>query len=251
MAKKTHKIYGINSVTEALDAGRDFDKVMLRRDMGGKAIKQLVERLEKESVPIQKVPDVRLKKETGGGDQHQGIVAFVSPIKYFRIEDVLMQLYERGETPFFVLPAGVTDMRNLGGIARSAEGMGAQAIILSADGRTRVNADALNTSAGALQHISVVRVPEMVLAIEYLKQSGVRVIACDERGETRLWDAELSGPICLVIGAEGEGIPQKVRAACGESINIPMAGEINSLNVSVASGMALYEIHRQRFSVAQ
>jgi 23S rRNA (guanosine2251-2'-O)-methyltransferase len=181
-----------------------------------------------------------------GADRHQGCVAFVSPIQYHKLEDVVLGLFERGESPLLLFPAGVTDIRNFGSIARTAECMGVHAILMPTTHSARVNADALKTSAGALFHLPVCRVPGYGPALDYLKHSGFQIIGCYEKGEFPLRQLSFTTPTCLIIGGEAEGIPEAVLAKCDATCRIPMQGQVGSLNVAVATGMLLYEAQRQR-----
>jgi 23S rRNA (guanosine2251-2'-O)-methyltransferase len=243
---KHYKIFGARPVLEALDAGYEIDKVLIKRNMGGDQTRELEGILARRGVQLQRVPEQALNKHTGS-DKHQGVVAFVAPILYQPLEETLMTLFDQGENPLLVFPAGVTDVRNLGALARSAGGMGAHAMLLAASGRARVNAEAVKASAGALYHLPVCRLAHVQPSLEYLQASGVTIIGCYEAGQQRLWNASLQGPTCLLLGGESEGIPKEWLAYCDQTARIPMAGTgVASLNVSAAAAMLFYEALRQR-----
>lgn len=242
---KVVKVIGVQPLREALAAGRQFDRVLLRRGLNSPAMKGLLKELTAAAVPLQFVPPQKLNHEAGRTD-HQGAIGFMATVPYQPLEELVLRVFESGDAPLFLLPAGVTDIRNLGAIARSAEAAGVHGLILSAKGRTRINADALRTSAGALQHLPVSRVPSNGAALEYLSSSGILPVGVVEDGEHPLWRFDFRQPVCLVLGAEDEGLTRGLREQLAATVRIPMAGQMNSLNVSVAAGMALYETVRQR-----
>lgn len=241
------KIHGIHPLQEALAAGAVFEKLLLRKGLDTEPVRELVEGMRAQGVSIRRVPENVLSKEAGT-DRHQGVLAYVSPIAYTPLEEVVMNCFDRGETPLLLLPVNTTDVRNLGSLARSAECMGAHALLLPAGGRARVNAEAMRTSAGALNHLAVCRLHTLSPAFEFLKHSGIGLVGIHERGGQALWQAEFTGPLCLVLGAEDQGIPYPIRRELDEAYHVPMQGEVDSLNVGVTAGMALYEVARQRLA---
>jgi 23S rRNA (guanosine2251-2'-O)-methyltransferase len=245
---KDTKIYGLRPVLEALEAGQDLEKILIRKGHDSPLAHELREALKHSGIQLQEVPVQKLNKFTGT-EKHQGVVAFVSPITYQPLEEIVIDLYERGETPLLLMPVGVTDVRNLGAIARSAECLGAHAILMPGGGRARVNADAIKTSAGALMHLPVCRVTHIGPSLDYLRESGVQLVGVYEEGNLSLWQAPLNGPACLIVGAEDTGIPYPIRKKCDVTVSIPMQGRIASMNVSVTAGMAMYEAMRQRTTV--
>ena len=237
-------IYGRHPVLEALQAGQPVDKVFLQQGTRGDFEKELRHLCRDREVPMTVIPQAKLQRMVKGN--HQGVVAQLAAAAYQRVEDVLPHLYERGETPLLLLLDGVTDVRNLGAIARSAEVCGAHALIIPQKNSAGLTADAVKSSAGALSRLPVCREKSMVSTVEYLQMSGVRVIASDLQAEQYLHDLSLSGPLCIVMGAEDTGISPGVARAADVTFRIPQAGTLNSFNVSVAAGILLYEAMRGR-----
>ena len=242
--KQTDVIYGRHPVLEALAAGQPVDKVYLQQGTRGEFEKELRQACKLHEVPMTIVPQAKLQRMVRGN--HQGVVAQIAAAAYQKVEDVLPLIYERGETPLFLLLDGVTDVRNLGAIARSAEVCGAHAIIIPQKNSAGLTADAVKSSAGALSRIPVCREKSLVSTVEFLQLSGVKVIASDLAAGVFLEDVPLVGPLCIVMGAEDEGISQGVARAADVTFRIPQAGTLNSFNVSVAAGILLFEAMRAR-----
>lgn len=238
-------IFGIHAVQEALAAGRTLDKVWMDKAVAGGTLAQLKGRLRDAEVQVQFVPLPKIES-LARGKNHQGVLAFLSLVDYQPLEEIVARVFEAGQVPLLVLLDGVTDVRNLGAIARTAECMGAHALIVPAEGSARINADAVKTSAGALSHLPVCRERNLKKTITVLKASGVAVAACTEKAELTLQSLEARAPLCLVFGDEGAGISDTLLRQCDRLVKIPMTGRVASLNVSVAAGMALYEVIRQR-----
>lgn len=237
-------IFGIRAVIEAVLAGKDIDKVLVRKDLENDLSKELIETLRGTRIPLQRVPVEKLNRITM--KNHQGVVAFVSEVTYQRLEDLLPTLYEEGKDPFIVLLDGVTDVRNFGAIARTCECAGVHAIVLPMTDSVTVNADAVKTSAGALHSLPVCRERSIREAILFLKNSGVRVFAATEKASASYADQNYSGPVAFVMGAEDTGIAAENIRLCDELVQIPILGSIGSLNVSVAAGILLYEAVKHR-----
>ena len=237
-------IFGIRAVIEAIDAGKVLDKILLRRDMTSTIGRELTAKLQGLSTTIQRVPVEKLNQYTD--KNHQGVIAFLSPIDFYRIEDIIPSLYEEGKTPMLVVLDGVTDVRNFGAIARTCECAGVDAIIIPTNNSAKVNADAIKTSAGALHTLPVCREKSLTNTINYLKQCGFHVVAATEKGDYNYTDGQYTDPICIIMGAEDKGVSYEHLALCDEWIKIPMTGRIESLNVSVAAGILIYEVFRQR-----
>ncbi|MCB0635812.1 MAG: 23S rRNA (guanosine(2251)-2'-O)-methyltransferase RlmB [Lewinella sp.] len=237
-------IFGRHPVLEALEAGQPLEKVWLQQGTRGDFERDLRHWCRDRQVPLVVIPKERLGRMVRGN--HQGVVALIAAAPYYELEDVLPLVYERSQTPLFVLLDGVTDVRNFGAIARSAEVCGAQAVVIPQKNSAGLTAEAVKASAGALSRIPVCRVKSLVTAIGYLRESGVRVMASDLSGEQYLHELDLAGPVALVLGSEGEGISQGVAQAADKCFRIPQVGELNSFNVSVAAGIMLYEAMRQR-----
>jgi 23S rRNA (guanosine2251-2'-O)-methyltransferase len=246
MAKQdTNIIYGRHPVMEAVKAGKSIDKVMLQQGIRGEYEKELRFICKKNDVQLQVVPKERLNRFINGN--HQGVIGFISLIEYQSIENILPLIYEQSETPLFLILDGVTDVRNFGAIARSAEIAGVHAIIIPQKGAALINADAIKTSAGSLTKIPVCRENSLVNTIEFLQNSGVQVYASSLEAEGLIQNLDFKIPIALIVGSEDLGIQQSVMRKADKTFIIPQVGTGDSFNVSVAAGIMLYEVMRQRF----
>lgn len=237
-------IFGIRAVIEAIEAGKEIDKVIIKRELQGDLSKELFALLKNQEIPVQRVPMERLDRFTR--KNHQGVIAFLSAITYERIEDIIPFLYEKGKDPFVILLDGITDVRNFGAIARTCEVAGVDAIVIPAKGSVTVNADAVKTSAGALLKIPVCKELSLTSAIQFLKNSGVKVVAASERGADSYTEVEYQGPVAIVMGAEDVGVSNESLRIADNLVKIPQFGTIGSLNVSVAAGVLIYEVIRQK-----
>ena len=244
MAKKENYIFGIHAVIEAAQAGKDLDKVLVRRGGGSDLLKKLLAVLSKMDIPVQLVPVEKLNRITG--KNHQGVIAFLSEVSYVDITTLLPSIFEKGEDPLILLLDGVSDVRNFGAIARSAECAGVHAIVIPASGSAAINADAVKTSAGALHRIPVCRHRDLLTVMRFLKESGLRMFAATEKATDSMYATEMTGPAGLVLGSEDTGISAQLLKVADSWVSIPMKGSIASLNVSVAAGVLLFEILRQR-----
>jgi 23S rRNA (guanosine2251-2'-O)-methyltransferase len=245
--KSKHKpdlIYGRHPVIDAINAGTSIDKLMLQQGTRGDFEKEIRQLARTHDIPLQYVPKERMNKMTKGN--HQGIIGLLSLITYYKVEDVLPMIYEKGETPLLLILDGITDVRNLGAIARSAEVCGAHALIVPGRGSAQINAEALKTSAGALATIPVCRASSLVNTLEMLKEYGIRTYASDLQGEAMLAELDLTGPVAFILGSEGEGISKAMVSGADQTFRIPQKGQTDSFNVSVAAGIMLYEVVRQR-----
>ena len=237
-------LYGRHPVVDALKNGVPLEKVMLQKGVRGEMEKELRHLCKAAEVPMLVIPKERLRRYTNGN--HQGVVALQALIRYQKVEDILPAIFERSETPLLLLLDGVTDVRNFGAIARTAEVCGAHALIITHKNSAQINPEAMKTSAGALNNIPVCREKSLITAIEYLQQSGIQVLASDLQAEHPIYDLDLTAPVAFVLGAEGEGISPAVANKADHTFIIPQKGQTDSLNVSVAGGMMLYEAMRQR-----
>ncbi len=229
---------------EAVKAGKKFDKVLLKQGMEGPLYRELTALLARNSIPVQYVPVERLNRIVKGA--HQGVVAYISCIDYVPYETLIDTSLATSEAPVIVILDGVSDVRNLGAIARTLECAGGSGIIVPAKGGAALNAEAIKASAGALMRLSVAKVPNLRLAAYYLKQSGFRLISLTEKADRLIYDADMTGPCAFVMGSEGKGISQSMLELSDDKVSIPMSGSISSLNVSVATSVVLYEAVRQR-----
>ena len=245
--KESELVFGIRAVIEAIQADKEIDKILVRRDLQGELAKELFETLRGRAIQVQRVPQERLDRYTR--KNHQGVIAFVSAITYQKLEDIIPLIYEEGRDPFIVLLDGITDVRNFGAIARTLECAGGNGIIVPAKGGAAINADAIKVSAGALMRIGTCRVPNLKIAAYYLRQSGFRIVAATEKSDRRIYDADMTGPCAVIMGSEGKGISPAMLSLADDKVSIPMEGEISSLNVSAAASVALFEAVRQRLSI--
>ncbi len=242
--KENKMIFGMHSIIEAIEAGKDIEKIYLKRDFGGDLAKLLFSKIKTHNIPSQKVPVEKLNAFTE--KNHQGAVAFLSEIPYQDITAIIPKLYEEGKTPFVVALDGITDVRNIGAIARTCECAGVDAILVPTYRSAAINADAIKTSAGALYHIPICRADNFVGTINFLKDSGLQVIALSEKANKLYTQQDYSSPIVLVMGAEDIGISQEILGLADSKVRIPINGEIESLNVSVANAIVVYEAIKGR-----
>ncbi|MGC8823568.1 MAG: 23S rRNA (guanosine(2251)-2'-O)-methyltransferase RlmB [Bacteroidales bacterium] len=245
---KSHIVYGIHSVLEAIRSGKELERVLLKKEFTGPALGEIIKYCRVHQVPYQLVPAVRLDKITG--KNHQGVIAFLSQVSYQPIEQIVPQLYEAGQTPFLLVLDHITDVRNFGSIARTAECAGVHALIIPERGSALINADAIKTSSGALHTINVCRVPSLTTTVKYLKDSGIMLYAATEKGSQLYTDIDFTKPMAIVIGSEGKGISPEILRLCHGHIRIPVLGKINSLNAAVATGIILYEKVRQQLATS-
>lgn len=241
---KSEYIFGIRAVIEAIDAGKQIDKIFIKKDLQGELVGELFELIKTHHIVTQRVPIERINKITR--KNHQGVVAILAAVTYNSLENIVPQLYEDGLLPFIVVLDGITDVRNFGAIARTCECVGANAIVIPERGSVSVNADAIKTSAGALHHLPVCRERNVTGAIKFLKDNGYQIVAASEKADINYTQADYTAPVALVMGAEDIGISPEALRLCDTFVSIPMFGRISSLNVSVAAGVMMYEVVRQR-----
>ena len=244
MQVKNEMIFGVRAVLEAIDAGKEIDKILIKRDILSELSRELFAAVKGTNIPVQRVPVEKLNRITR--KNHQGVIAFVSAVEYASVETFVPYLFEEGKDPLLVLLDGITDVRNFGSIARTCECAGVDAIIIPSHGSVTVNADAVKTSAGALHTLPVCREKNITETIKYLKASGFRIVCATERGKINYTQSDFNVPTCIVMGAEDTGIPSEHLALCDDWVSIPQYGKIESLNVSVATAVILYEAVRQR-----
>jgi 23S rRNA (guanosine2251-2'-O)-methyltransferase len=244
MQKETDCIFGLRAVIEAIKAGKQIDRLLIKQGLQGSLYHELMTEVKNHNIVYQIVPVERIELVTR--KNHQGVLAWLSVIEYQYISNLLPMVFEKGEDPLIIALDGVSDVRNFGAIVRTAECLGAHAIIIPEKGSARITADAVKTSAGALHSFPVCREKSIVRAIEYLKESGLKVISAAEKSGNLASGTSLTGPIVLVLGSEDKGISREIVSLSDLEIRIPMTGTIGSLNVSVAAGILLYEIVRQR-----
>jgi len=244
--QNTSLIYGIHSIIEALEAGRELDKIVLQRGIKSDSIKQITRKASELGVPVSQVPLEKLNKLTR--KNHQGVVAFLSAITYANLDHIVSQQYQKGKDPFILLLDRITDVRNFGAIARTAECLGVHAIVIPMKGAAQIGPDAVKTSAGALNHIPVCRVSSLKETVKFLQGSGIHVVACTEKTENPLQGVEYNKPVAIVMGSEEDGISDQILRIADDLVAIPMFGKVGSLNVSVATSIILYEAVRQKIA---
>lgn len=239
-------IIGRKPLMEALTNGQPIEKIFMLRTGTGDELNQIKKLAREQNIPISAVPIEKLNGLTNTQTQHQGVVAYGGMLNYVSVQDAVSMVVDKGEIPMFLLLDGVTDVRNVGAIARTALCCGAQALILPISNSASLTEEAIKTSAGALSQIMLCRSPSVSHAIEELKLNGLQIAATEMRGTTNLPDADLTIPTCIVLGAEDSGVGKDVLKHADVLMRIPMVGKFNSLNVSVAAGMVLYEAVRQK-----
>lgn len=241
---KNDYIYGIRPVMEAIEAGKDIDKVLVKKDLSGDLINELYELVKRYRILIQMVPLEKINRITR--KNHQGVLAVLSSVTYSNISNVMPEIYENGRMPFLVALDGITDVRNFGAIARTCECAGVDAVVIPERHSVSVSGDAMKTSAGALNYLQVCRERSMQGALEYLKKNGCKIVGASGKTKKTYTDVDYSVPTVIVMGSEDTGMTPEVEAVCDELVTIPEYGQINSLNVSVAAGIMMYEVVRQR-----
>jgi 23S rRNA (guanosine2251-2'-O)-methyltransferase len=237
-------IFGIRAIIEAVEAGKTIDKLFIQKGLHNDLFAELwklvrVKRINYKHVPIEKINRLTRKN-------HQGVFAFISPIDFHNIEDVIPKLYEEGKNPLVLVLDRITDVRNFGAIARTAECAGVDTILIPEQNAAAINADAIKTSAGALHKITVCRTWNLKLALQFLKDSGIQLIGCTEKTQDDMYKPDYTSPTAIIMGSEEDGVSPEFLKMCDAKAKIPMSGKIASLNVSVATGVILYEAIRQR-----
>jgi 23S rRNA (guanosine2251-2'-O)-methyltransferase len=244
MIDKNQYIYGIHAVLEAIDAGKDIDKILLSKTLNVDTAKEIVDRARSLRVPVQRVPVQKIDRITRRN--HQGVLALMSAVTYYQVEDIVPQLFDNGENPFIVVLDGVTDVRNFGAVARTCECAGVSAIVIPDRESVSANADAVKTSAGALNYLPVCREHNLVNAVKLLRDSGFKIVGTSDKSQVPYTRGVYTGPVAIVLGAEDKGVSPEIMKLCDTQVMIPEFGHINSLNVSVAGGIMIYEVVRQR-----
>jgi len=237
-------IYGTRAIIEAIKSENEIEKILIQKDIRNELNSELMGLARELKIPIAKVPKEKLNKITR--KNHQGSIAFISPINYTSVEHMVSSAYEQGKNPFVLILDRITDVRNFGAIARTAECAGLNGVIIPSRGSALINSDAVKTSAGALNHLPVARSENLKKDIQFLKESGVLVVACTEKSDTSLFNLDLTGPLAILMGAEDDGISEAYLKLADLKGKLPITGKIESLNVSVAAGIAIFEAQRQR-----
>lgn len=246
MISNTDMIYGTRAVIEAIRAGKQIEKILVQTGLNNDLIRELTGVAREHDVPVTHVPVEKLNRLTT--KNHQGVVCMLSAITYSEVNDLIDFAYTNGTEPFFIILDRVTDVRNFGAIARTAECAGVTGIILGDKGNAPITSDAMKTSAGALNHVPVCREKDLRKTLKFLRDNGIMVVACTEKADKNIYDATFNQPVALLMGSEEDGISDTLLNEADVLVKIPLKGKIESLNVSVAAGVAIYEVVRQKLN---
>ena len=239
-------LFGLRPIIEAIKAGKEIEKLFVQTGLKNELFSELMGLLKLHEIPFQYVPLEKLNRITN--KNHQGVVGYLSSITYQKIKKLLPLIFEKGKIPLILILDRITDVRNFGAIARTAECSGVDAIIIPKKGSAQINADAIKTSAGALHKIPVCREVDLKVAIDYLRESGLQVIACTEKTTELYSQQDYTLPVAIILGSEEDGVSSEYLNLSDAHAKIPLMGNIGSLNVSVAAGVILYEAVRQRMA---
>ncbi|GJM28478.1 MAG: 23S rRNA (guanosine(2251)-2'-O)-methyltransferase RlmB [Cyclobacteriaceae bacterium] len=240
-------LYGTRAVMEAIHAGRELDKILVQKNLNNPLIRDLLALARENLVPIQRVPGQKLNRYTR--KNHQGVICLLSAISYGSLDHIVSQCFSEGRIPLIVMLDRITDVRNFGAIARTADAASVDALVVQLTGHAQITGDAIKTSAGALNHLPVCRVGSLKRCIKELQHSGLQVVACSEKAKQLMYSADLQVPTVVLMGSEQNGISRELLESCNQHVRIPMTGKISSLNVSVATALVLYECVRQRLNL--
>jgi 23S rRNA (guanosine2251-2'-O)-methyltransferase len=239
-------IYGTRAVIEAIRAGKQIEKILVQTGLNNDLIRELASAAREKNLPITYVPIEKLNRLYSNAKNHQGVICVLSAITYSSLNDLIDFAYSEGREPFFIILDRITDVRNFGAIARTAECAGVEGIIIGDKGNAPITSDAMKTSAGALNHLQVCRESDLKKSIQFLRDNGVMIVACTEKAEKNIYDVKFDRPVALIMGSEEDGISDELLKESDELVKIPIKGKIESLNVSVATGVAIYEVVRQK-----
>jgi 23S rRNA (guanosine2251-2'-O)-methyltransferase len=237
-------IFGTRAVMEAIHAQKDIDKILVDKEVNNELVKELLALAKEEKINVVRVPEAKLNRITR--KNHQGVVAHMSAIQYASLDNVIDECFSKGVAPLILVLDRITDVRNFGAMARTADCAGVHAIVIPEKGSAQINSDAVKTSAGALNHLPVCRVKNLYYTVKDLKKMGLNVVSVTEKTERLMYDADFSLPTALIMGSEEDGISQELMGISDEFVKIPLSGNIESLNVSVSAGVVIYEAIRQR-----
>ncbi len=237
-------IFGTRAVMEAIKAKREIEKIFVQAGLNNDLIKELIQVAKANGVPFTFVPQQKLNRLST--KNHQGVICMLATVSYANLEGIIDKAYQEGREPFLLIVDRVTDVRNFGALARTAECAGLDAIIMGDSGNAPITGDAMKTSAGALSHLPVCRVKDMKKTLHFLRESGIQIIACTEKASDLLYDLDLNTPLAMIMGSEEDGISPQLLKEADRLAKIPMRGKISSLNVSVAAGISIYEALRQK-----
>ena len=242
--EKAETIFGTRAVIEAIKAGREIEKIYIQSGLNNDLIKELINTAATHKAPYSFIPQVKLDRLSN--KNHQGVVCVLSAVQYVPLENIIDKCYSEGREPFFLIVDRVTDVRNFGALARTAECAQVDAMIIADKGNAPITGDAMKTSAGALNHLPVCRVKDMKKTFQLLKDNGIQIIACTEKATNTIYQIDLNTPVAIIMGSEEDGISPQMLKEADHLAKIPLMGSIESLNVSVAAGIVVYEKIRQR-----
>jgi 23S rRNA (guanosine2251-2'-O)-methyltransferase len=242
--EKAETIFGTRAVIEAIKAGREIEKIYIQSGLNNDLIKELINTAATHKAPYSFIPQVKLDRLSN--KNHQGVVCVLSAVQYVPLENIIDKCYSEGREPFFLIVDRVTDVRNFGALARTAECAQVDAMIIADKGNAPITGDAMKTSAGALNHLPVCRVMDMKKTFQLLKDNGIQIIACTEKATNTIYQIDLNTPVAIILGSEEDGISPQMLKDADHLAKIPLMGSIESLNVSVAAGIVVYEKIRQR-----
>lgn len=242
----TDMIYGTRAVMEAIRAGKQIEKILVQAGLNNDLIRELAGTAREHNLPITYVPLEKLNRLYSNSKNHQGVICMLSAITYASLDNLIDFAYSEGREPFFIILDRITDVRNFGAIARTAECAGVEGIIIGDKGNAPITSDAMKTSAGALNHLPVCREKDLKKTLKFLRDNGIMIVACTEKAEKNIYEIEFNRPVALIMGSEEDGISEELLREADELAKIPLKGKIESLNVSVATGVAVYEVVRQK-----
>lgn len=237
-------IFGTRAVMEAIRSGREIEKIYVQAGLNNDLIKELIGEAKQRQVPYSFAPQQKLNHL--GSKNHQGVVCVLAAVQYAVIEDIIDKTYSDGKEPFILVLDRITDVRNFGAIARTAECGGVDAIVIAEKGSATVTPDAIKTSSGALHHLPVARSKDLKKTLQFLKDNGIKIVACTEKATASIYKTDLNSPLALVLGSEEDGISPELLRIADVQVKMPLKGKVGSLNVSVAAGVAIYEAIRQK-----
>ena len=243
--KNNDIVFGTRPVLEAINSGKTLEKLFIQKNLKKEILEKIKSKLSNKKINISYVPKEKLNRITK--KNHQGIICYISPISYQPIEEIIQRVFEKGKDPFVIILDRITDTRNFGAISRVADASGVDAIIIPEKESAIITSDSIKTSAGAINYIPICKVKSLRSTANFLKESGLKLVSCTEKGDKKFYDADLTLPCCIILGSEKDGISNSLIDISDERLNIPMKGNVESLNVSSSASVILFEVVRQRF----
>ena len=243
--KNNDIVFGTRPVLEAINSGKTLEKLFIQKNLKKEILEKIKSKLSNKKINISYVPKEKLNRITK--KNHQGIICYISPISYQPIEEIIQRVFEKGKDPFVIILDRITDTRNFGAISRVADASGVDAIIIPEKESAIITSDSIKTSAGAINFIPICKVKSLRSTANFLKESGLKLVSCTEKGDKKFYDADLTSPCCIILGSEKDGISNSLMDISDERLNIPMKGNVESLNVSSSASVILFEVVRQRF----